>query len=156
MDQNPYERRFGFLLHDIARLMRKRFDARTRDSGLTRAQWQVLAVLRAQEGVNQATLAEALDLEPITVGRLIDRMEEAGWVERRPDAADRRMHRLYITARTRPKMVEFQAMADALLDEAFTGLTPREREGLLDLLVRIRGNLGERGARMAELADTGS
>ncbi len=156
MDQHAYERRFGFLLHDIARLMRKRFDARTRDTGLTRAQWQVLAMLRAHEGVNQATLADALDLEPITVGRLIDRMEEAGWVERRPDAADRRMHRLYITARTRPKMVEFQAMADALLDEAFAGLTPREREGLLDLLVRIRGNLGERGARMAELADTGS
>ena len=97
MEQTPNERRFGFLLHDIARLMRKRFDARARESGLTRAQWQVLAFLRVREGVNQAALAEALDLEPITVGRLIDRMEEAGWVERRPDAGDRRAepgHRL--------------------------------------------------------------
>ncbi len=83
MEQNPYERRFGFLLHDIARLMRKRFDARTRDSGLTRAQWQVLAVLRAQEGVNQATLAEALDLEPITVGRL-DRPDGRSGLGRTP------------------------------------------------------------------------
>ena len=84
MDQNPFERRFGFLLHDIARLMRKRFDARVRNSGLTRAQWQMLMALKRLEGANQATLADALDLEPITVGRLIDRMEEAGWVERRP------------------------------------------------------------------------
>lgn len=154
MEHGPYERRFGFLLHDIARLMRKRFDARARESGLTRAQWQVLAVLRAHEGVNQAALAEALDLEPITVGRLIDRMEEAGWVERRPDAADRRMHRLYITARTKPMMVQFEAVAEALLDEAFHGLSARERDSLLDLLVRIRGNLTERGARVAEMADT--
>ncbi|MGH6981053.1 MAG: MarR family winged helix-turn-helix transcriptional regulator, partial [Stellaceae bacterium] len=74
---HPYERRFGFLLHDIARLMRKRFDALARNSGLTRAQWQVLMVLTRHEGSNQAALADALDLEPITVGRLIDRMEEA-------------------------------------------------------------------------------
>ncbi len=149
MDQNPYERRFGFLLHDIARLMRKRFDARARTTRLTRAQWQVLAVLRVQEGVNQAALAEALDLEPITVGRLIDRMEEAGWVERRPDQADRRMHRLHITDRARPMMAQFETMAEELLDEAFHGLSARERDDLLDLLVRIRGNLTERGSRAA-------
>jgi DNA-binding MarR family transcriptional regulator len=136
--------------------MRKRFDARVRDSGLTRAQWQVLAMLRVQEGVNQAALAEALDLEPITIGRLIDRMEEAGWVERRPDAADRRVHRLYITARTRPMMVQFERVADGLLDEAFSGLNQGEREGLLDLLVRIRGNLSDRGVRTGELMDTES
>lgn len=156
MEQHPYERRFGFLLHDIARLMRKRFDARARSTGLTRAQWQVLAVLRFQEGVNQATLADVLDLEPITVGRLIDRMEEAGWVERRPDAADRRMHRLHITQRARPMLAQLEAMSDELLDEAFSGLSEHDRDGLLDLLVRIRGNLSDRGARVSELADTGS
>jgi len=156
MELGPYDRRFGFLLHDIARLMRKRFDARSRDSGLTRAQWQVLAMLRVREGVNQAALAEALDLEPITIGRLIDRMEEAGWVERRPDAADRRAHRLYITAKTRPMMVQFERVANGLLDEAFSGLSPSEREGLLDLLVRIRGNLSERAVRTGELVDTES
>ena len=154
MEQHPYERRFGFLLHDIARLMRKRFDARARTTGLTRAQWQVLAVLRVQEGVNQAALADALDLEPITVGRLIDRMEEAGWVERRPDPADRRMHRLHITDRARPMISQFETMADELLDEAFSGLSAEEREELLDLLVRIRGNLSERGTRLPELAGT--
>ncbi len=156
MEQNSFERRFGFLLHDIARLMRKRFDARARETGLTRAQWQVLMVLTRREGSNQATLAEALDLEPITVGRLIDRMEEAGWVERRPDAADRRAHRLYITARARPMMAQLETVAGELLDEAFNGLSAGERDDLLNQLVRIRGNLTERGARVAELADTGS
>ncbi|HEX4113802.1 MAG TPA: MarR family transcriptional regulator [Stellaceae bacterium] len=156
MNPNPYERRFGFLLHDIARLMRKRFDARTRTSGLTRAQWQVLLTLTRQEGVNQAALAETLDLEPITVGRLIDRMQEAGWVERRPDAADRRAHRLYITARARPMMIQLETVGNVLLDEAFSGLTQDERDGLLDLLVRIRGNLSERGVRAGELVDTES
>jgi MarR family transcriptional regulator, transcriptional regulator for hemolysin len=156
MEQNPFERRFGFLLNDIARLMRKRFDARARGFGLTRAQWQVLVVLRRQEGVNQAALADTLELEPITVGRLIDRMEEAGWVERRADAADRRMHRLHINERAWPMMVQLETVADELLDEAFHGLAPSEREELLDLLVRIRGNLTERGARVAELVDTGS
>jgi DNA-binding MarR family transcriptional regulator len=155
MEQN-YERRFGFLLHDIARLMRKRFDARVRNAGLTRAQWQVLIVLTRLEGDNQAALADALDLEPITVGRLIDRMEEAGWVERRPDAADRRAHRLYITERARPMMARIETVADELLNEAFVGLSSDERDGLLDLLVRIRGNLSERGTRVPELADTES
>lgn len=154
METTLYERRFGFLLHDIARLVRKRFDARVRGFGLTRAQWQVLAVLRRQEGVNQAGLADALDLEPITVGRLIDRMEEAGWVERRPDAADRRAHRLYITERARPMMVQLETIGDGVIDEAFSGLSQAERDGLLDLLVRIRGNLSERGVRPAELVDT--
>jgi len=151
---HPYERRFGFLLHDIARLMRKRFDARARHSGLTRAQWQVLMVLTRNEGSNQAALAEALDLEPITVGRLIDRMEEAGWVERRPDAADRRVHRLYITERARPMMARLETVANELLDEALAGLGEAERDALLDALVRVRGNLSERGARAADMTGT--
>lgn len=153
---NPYERRFGFLLHDIARLIRKRFDARARNSGLTRAQWQVLMALTRHEGSNQAALAEALDLEPITVGRLIDRMEEAGWVERRADAADRRVHRLHITERARPMMSRLEIVANEVIDEAFAGLGAPERDTLLDLLVRIRGNLSDRGARAVELTGTES
>lgn len=153
---SPYERRFGFLLHDIARLMRKRFDARARNSGLTRAQWQVLMSLTHHEGSNQAALADALDLEPITVGRLIDRMEEAGWVERRADAADRRVHRLYITDRARPMMTRLETLATDLLEEAFAGVSEDERGMLLDLLMRIRGNLSDRGARSVELTGTES
>ncbi|HEX6842884.1 MAG TPA: MarR family transcriptional regulator, partial [Stellaceae bacterium] len=78
------ERSFGFLLHDIARLMRKRFDQRARSLNLSRAQWQLLVHLSRHEGITQSGLAEILEIENITVGRLVDRMEEAGWVERRP------------------------------------------------------------------------
>jgi MarR family transcriptional regulator, transcriptional regulator for hemolysin len=154
MAEAPHERHFGFLMHDIARLGRKRFDARAKTLGLTRAQWQALAFLRRQEGVSQAGLAEALDLEPITVARLIDRMEEAGWVERRADSSDRRVHRLYITERARPVMTRLETVSNELMEEAFTGLAEGERDRLLDLLTRIRLNLSERGARPAELAVT--
>jgi DNA-binding MarR family transcriptional regulator len=150
----PYERRLGFLLHDIARLMRKRFDARARGFGLTRAQWQALAYLRRQEGINQSGLAEALDLEPITVGRLIDRMEEAGWVERRADATDRRVHRLHMTDRARPMVAHLEAIADDLTEEAFTGLPRPERDRFLEQLSRIRVNLSEHSVRPGELVET--
>ncbi|MGH7073859.1 MAG: MarR family winged helix-turn-helix transcriptional regulator [Stellaceae bacterium] len=156
METLPDERRFGFLVNDIARLMRKRFDARARAFGLTRAQWQALVVLRHHEGINQAALAEALDLEPITVGRLIDRMEEAGCVERRADAADRRVHRLYISERTGPMMSQLEKVAQTLQEEFFYGLSTVDRDELLDLLVRIRANLTERGLRTSELMDSES
>jgi MarR family transcriptional regulator, transcriptional regulator for hemolysin len=154
MDSGPNVRHFGFLLHDIARLSRKRFDARARTLGLTRAQWQALAHLRRNEGISQAGLADMLDLEPITVGRLIDRMEEAGWVERRPDASDRRVHRLYITERARPVMAQLEAVSNALIVEASAGLSPDQFEELLDLLTRIRSNLSERNLPASELLDT--
>src|SRR5690348_3214881 len=78
--------------------------ARGRPFGLTRAQWQILAHLQRHEGINQSGLAEIIELEPVTVGRLVDRMEEAGWVERRADPGDRRAHRLFLTERARPML----------------------------------------------------
>ena len=134
--------------------MRKRFDARSRSFGLTRAQWQALAYLRRQEGINQSGLAEALDLEPITVGRLIDRMEEAGWVERRADAADRRVHRLHMTERARPMVAHLEAIADDLTEEAFAGLPRSDRDRIMELLSRIRVNLSEHSMRPDELVET--
>src|SRR5258705_12803842 len=88
MTRHELDSSFGFLLHDIARLMRKRFDQRARSLNLTRAQWQVLAHLARHEGINQAGLAEILEIEPITLGRLIDRMAEAGWARRRSHPSD--------------------------------------------------------------------
>ncbi len=143
MNQN-LDRSFGFLLHDIARLMRKRYEQRARPFGLTRAQWQTLAHLQRREGINQSGLAELLELEPITVARLIDRMEEAGLVERRDDPGDRRAHLLYLTERARPLIGQCRALATAVIDEAFTGIADDERERVIDLLVRVRGNLSER------------
>src|ERR1700730_5744136 len=157
MTQFPWDRSFGFLLHDIARLVRKRYEQRARPLGLTRAQWQALTHLQRHEGVNQSGLAELLVLEPITVGRLIDRMEEAGLVRRRDDPADRRAHRLYLTERARPMLEQCRALGDEVRAEAFAGIADDECERLVDLLLRVRGNLSERhapGPEQREIAET--
>lgn len=144
----PYdpERSFGFLLHDIARLMRKRFDQRARVLGLSRSQWQVLAHLSRHEGINQSGLAEILEIENITLARLIDRMEEAGWVERRVDPGDRRARLLYTTAKVAPMMERMHALAEETREEALAGLPTAEREAMMDQLAHVRANLSERGA----------
>jgi MarR family transcriptional regulator for hemolysin len=144
------ERSFGFLLHDIARLLRKRFDQRARALGLSRSQWQVLVHLERHEGINQSGLAEILEIENITLGRLIDRLEEAGWVERRPDRKDRRMRLLYTTKKVAPVMESMHKLAEETRNEALAGLAPEQREALLDALVHVRGNLSERNGRNAE------
>jgi MarR family transcriptional regulator, transcriptional regulator for hemolysin len=142
----PYdpERSFGFLLHDIARLMRKKFDQRARGLGLSRSQWQVLVHLSRHEGINQSGLAEILEIENITLGRLIDRMEEAGWVERRPDRNDRRARLLFMTKKVEPVMERMRELAEETRNEALEGLGSAEREALLDALTHIRANLSER------------
>lgn len=153
MTTNPLDRAFGFVLHDIARLLRKRYEQRARPLGLTRAQWQILAHLQRHEGINQSGLADILELEPVTVGRLIDRMEEAGWVERCADPADRRAHRLFLTERARPMVGQCRSLGEKLYAEAFAGLTDADRETLINLLVQVRSNLSDRTARPGERSD---
>lgn len=136
----------GFLLSDAARLLRRRFDQKVRHLGLTRAQWQVLAHLARNEGINQAGLADLLDVEPITLCRLADRMEEGGWLERRPDPGDRRARRLFMTRKARPVIDEMRALAEEVYAEALAGLAPDARAHLLALLEHVRGNLAEQRA----------
>ena len=97
MEWADSESNFGFLLHDISRLLRKRFDRRARDLGLTKSQWIVMAHLARHEGIKQSGLAEILEIEPITLARHLDRLGETGWIERRADPADRRVWRLVRT-----------------------------------------------------------
>lgn len=151
----PYdpERSFGFLLHDIARLLRKRFDQRARALGLSRSQWQVLAHLSRHEGINQSGLAEILEIENITLGRLIDRMEEAGWVERRPDRNDRRARLLYMTDKVTPMMERMRALAEETRNEALAGLPDAAREALIDQLTHVRANLSVRGLSPRDPSD---
>ena len=111
MDREDLDRNFGFLIHDVSRLMRVAFDRRGRDLGLTRSQWWVLTALYAMEGVPQSELADYMDVEKATLGRLIDRLEEKGWVERRPDTIDRRVKRLFLTARVQSLMRALRAVA---------------------------------------------
>jgi DNA-binding MarR family transcriptional regulator len=143
MNPRP-EQGFGFLLHDIARLLRKRFDQRARMLGLSRAQWQVLAHLHRHEGINQRGLAEILEIESVTLGRLVDRLEAAGWVERRPDARDRRARRLHTTAKVAPVIERMFALGEVTREEALSGLADPDRQQLVEALLRIRGNLSER------------
>src|SRR5215470_928410 len=93
--------RLGFLIHDAQRLMRKRFEARAAEYGLSVAQWRLLARLVKEEGAPQARLAEFLEIEPISVSRLLDRMEAGGWISRRPDVSDRRVRMIFPTAKSR-------------------------------------------------------
>ncbi|MFC7399118.1 MarR family winged helix-turn-helix transcriptional regulator [Chelatococcus sp. GCM10030263] len=131
----------GFLLHDVARLLRKRFEQHTRDRGLTRSQWQVLAYLEKNEGTHQAGLAELLEVEPITLARMVDKLEALGLVERRPHATDRRIWLLFLTPQAGPRLDEMHETAALVREEAFEDLSERDRATLLKLLGRLKGNL---------------
>jgi MarR family transcriptional regulator, transcriptional regulator for hemolysin len=142
MQQIP-ARTLGFVLNDVARLMRKRFEQRARAAalGLTRAQAAVLANLARQEGINQVSLAQTLELEPITLARLLDRLQAAGLIERRPDPKDRRAHLLYLTSSAYPLLDRIFALAAAVREDALVGIPERERDLLLDMMIAMRANL---------------
>jgi DNA-binding MarR family transcriptional regulator len=100
------KRSLGFLLTETARLIRRNFDRRVQPLGLTQTQWRAIAHLKHNEGIKQATLAEILEVQPITLARLIDRMERDGWVERRPDPNDRRAVQLFLTDKVEPVVAQ--------------------------------------------------
>ncbi len=134
-------RELGFALNDVARLLRTYSDQRARELGTTRAQWAVLSRLQRCEGVNQNELAEALDLAPITLGRLVDKLTSAGLVERRDDAADRRAHRLYLTEKAAPKLKVLGALAEDVMGRALSDLDEDAIAALQGGLARIKANL---------------
>jgi len=134
----------GALLSDTARLLRRRFDQRARTLGLTRAQWNVLAHLYRNEGINQAGLADLMEIEPITVCRLLDRMEEGAWVSRQPDPADRRVRRLYMTPKAQAVLTQMRELAGDVYAEALDGLPPGAAEQLIASLIQVRTNLSAR------------
>jgi MarR family transcriptional regulator for hemolysin len=134
----------GFLLNDAARLMRKDFERRTRPLGLTRAQWQTLFHLARNEGCNQATLADLLDVEPITIARTIDRLELSGLVERRPDPGDRRARLLFLGERAHPLLEQLRALGAETREIALAGIDEDERTLLMTLLTKMRANLSGR------------
>ena len=141
MANDRYARKLGFLVTDVARLMRRRFDRRAQALGLTRAQWTVLFHLDRNEGATQATIAQLMDIQPITLARQIDRLEADGWVERRPHPRDRRARCLYLTDKVHPVLAGLQKISSSIRAEAAAGIPPDEFEHLLDMLQRIRGNL---------------
>jgi DNA-binding MarR family transcriptional regulator len=127
---------------ETAHALRKSFDRRASALGTTRAQWKVLLHLNRTPGLRQVELADLLDIEPITLCRILDRLEESGLVERSQDPADRRAHRLHITDRAQPLIEKLQALGAELATEAFAGIEPDDVATARKVLARIRENVG--------------
>jgi MarR family transcriptional regulator for hemolysin len=125
----------------VSRLLRKRFDQRAAKLGLTRAQWRVLAHIGLREGINQSALADILEVENITLGRHIDRLQDSGWVERRSDPDDRRAWRLFIMDKALPIMRRMQVISVDTRAEALDGFSAEEEDLLLGALLRVKSNL---------------
>ena len=135
------DRNFSYLTHDVARLLRKVYDRRFKDLGLTRSQWFVLSRLYVNEGITQSQLADLLELKKPTIARLLDRLEISGWVERRADPNDRRAKRLYLTDKVLPVVEKMSRIAGQTRRDALAGLPPDQHERLIDALLTIRTNL---------------
>ena len=134
-------RELGFALNDAARLLRTYADQRARDLNMTRAQWAVLVRLQRRQGVKQSELAEALDLAPITLARLIDKLSASGLVERRDDESDRRANRLHLTEKATPTLEKLGELGEAMLGKALAGLGVEQIVQMTRGLERIKANI---------------
>lgn len=135
------------LITDVARLLRRSFDRRLESLGLTQAQWRALVNIARTEGLSQTALAECLEIQPITVGRLIDRMESAGWVARRSHPADRRAVQLYLTPKSQPIIEEIHSRANDMMAECVGGMSSTAQKQLFEHLQRIKQNLATAEAK---------
>jgi DNA-binding MarR family transcriptional regulator len=131
-----------FEIGETAHALRKAFDRMAVGLGVTRAQWKVLFRLERQPGLRQVELADMLDIEPITLCRIVDRLEESGLVERTSDPSDRRAWRLHVTARAQPLIEKLKAVGAELVDAAFAGIDPKDIEIARQVLARTRENAG--------------
>ena len=135
MESLPYE------IHETASAFRRSLDRRAATLGVTGAQWKVLFRLSRKPGLRQVELADMLDIEPITLSRIVDRLEEGGLVDRVADPADRRAWRLHVTAKAQPLIEKLRKIADQLIAEAFADLTPDQLDAARTTLAKIRENL---------------
>jgi MarR family transcriptional regulator for hemolysin len=140
MNQAP-ENSLFYLLHDATRQIRKHFDRRATRLELTRAQWRALKATSRQEGLSQTELAEYLDMEPIPVGRVIDRLEKTGFVERCADPGDRRRWRLYLTPKAHAVVGEMEMIASELSDDALRGIPRADLDTVMRTLTHMKENL---------------
>lgn len=141
-----------FEIGETAHALRKAFDRRAVGLGVTRAQWKVLFRLTRQPGMRQIELADMLDIEPITLSRIVDRLEEAKLVERVADPADRRAWRLHVTAQAQPLVEKLRTLADEMIADAFSGVDPKHIEITRAVLARVREN-ASRAAPMSRASN---
>jgi DNA-binding MarR family transcriptional regulator len=129
------------LVNDVARMVRTLADARARDHGMTLAQWKLLVRVEQQPGMSQNELAALIEVEPITIGRLIDRLERRGMVKRCPDPSDRRIWRLHLTEACEPMLKEISKARAEINDILTAGLEKKDIESVLDCLLQMKTNL---------------
>lgn len=148
MIKEDLSRNFGFILNDVARLMRNIFDRRVKALGLTRSQWWVLNHLFRNNGATQSELADILEIEKATLGRLLDRMQAKGWIRREEHATDRRAKRVFLTDEVEPAVKAMRAAAADLRRDALADFESDQRERFVDMLLAIKSNLArlENGA----------
>ncbi len=152
MPKMPLEREVAFNINDVARLLKTYADQRARDFGMTRAQWAVLARVERSEGLKQCELADTLDLQPITLTRLIDRLCNGGLIERRSDPEDRRAKRLYLTPAARPVLDGLARLGKDIMAIVLAGIEPAAVEQLVAHLLTLKTNL--RGAIANRASET--
>lgn len=141
MPEMSVERELAFTISDVARLLRTFADQRARDFGMTRAQWAVLARVQSSQGLKQIELADTLDLQPITLTRLIDRLCDSGLIERRSDPDDRRVKRLYLTPAAHPVLEGLSRLGQDMMATVLEGIEPAAVEELLTRLLTLKNNL---------------
>ena len=146
MEDLPFE------IAETAHALRKAFDRRASALGVTRAQWKVLFRLTRFPGLRQVELADMLDVEPITLCRIVDRLEEAELVERQRDPEDRRAWRLQVTDKAKPLVERLKSLGSELVDEAFADIDRSELDQVRSVLARVRENVAavQRGRKAAE------
>jgi MarR family transcriptional regulator, transcriptional regulator for hemolysin len=141
MSRGSVDMNFLFTLAELQRLVRAYADKQAARYGITRAQWAVLAKVERFEGLKQSELAEQMEMQPITLTRLIDRLCENGWIERRSDDADRRVNRLYLRKAARPLLGKLSGLRSELTATAMEGINPSDAHRLLGQLEQIKENV---------------
>jgi DNA-binding MarR family transcriptional regulator len=150
--QFDVEHTLGWLFHDIHRLLGKTFESRLPGIGLTRSQWRVLIALKREQGMTQTELADVIELEKAPLGKLLDKLEDKGWITRRADPDDGRARRVYCTAKIERHLAGIAEAGRAMFAEALAGMREDEVKDLIDRLQHIKRNLG--GADDASAATT--
>lgn len=140
-------REFAFTINDVARMLRTYADHKAAQFGITRAQWVVLVRLDRSEGLKQSELAEILDLQPISLTRLLDKLCECGLIERRPDPVDRRAKRLFLTPAARPLLEKLGDLGEELMATALAGVEAGSVERMIGELGAVKENLRQAIAR---------
>jgi DNA-binding MarR family transcriptional regulator len=135
------ENYIGYTITDVGRMLRTVFERRVRAFGLTRAQWLVIARVHRRPGLSQSEVADLLEIEKAPAGRLIDRMQAKGWLERRDDHADRRINRLHLTAKGKRLHAAIWPIAEATVDNALSDLSVKEQRQLTGLMTRVKTKL---------------